>query len=133
MTINTNTNTLAGFTFPVVDGTDVYQFDEIRCLVDDHADGSTFVEGDETDGFTIRVRQQGINPSIGFGWTWDEAWLDAAKEILNGADGNGYSNGDSWDDLKSATEYLESLDADDEYRPIFESRIATLIAAGATL
>ena len=132
MTMN-KTNTLAGFTFPVVDGTDVYQFDQIQRLVDDHADGSTFVEGDDTDGFFIRVRQQGINPSIGSGWTEDEAWLDAAKKILSGANGPGYSNHDLWDDLESLTEALNELDADDEYRPIFESRVATLIAAGATL
>jgi len=131
--MNTNTKTLAGFTFPVIDGTNVYQFDEILSLVDDHADGSTFVEGDETDGFSIRVRQQGYCPSIGSGWTWDKAWLDAAKEILNGADGAGYSNCDSWDDLESATKTLNEMDADDEYRSIFESRVATLIAAGATL
>jgi hypothetical protein len=127
------TNTHAGFTFRVVDGTDVYQFDQIQRLVDDHADGSTFVEGDDEDGFSIRVRQQGYCPSIGSGWTEQEAWQDAAGKILHGADGNGYSNCDSWDDLKSATEYLESLDADDEFRSIFESRVATLIAAGATL
>lgn len=129
----TQTNTLAGFTFPVIDGTGVYQFDEIETLVRDHADGSTFVEGDDQDGWTIRVRQYAIKPTIGSGWTEDEAWQDAAAKILHGADGDGYSNNDSWDDLKSATEALNEMDADDEYRSIFESRIATLIAAGATL
>jgi hypothetical protein len=125
------TNTLAGWIFPVIDGTDVYQFDQIERLVCDHADGDAYAEGDDQDGWTIRVRQYAIKPSIGSGWTEQEAWQDAAAKILNGADGSGYSNCDSWDDLKSATEYLESLDADDEYRSIFESRIATLIAAGA--
>jgi len=127
------TNTLAGFTFPVTDGYAVYQFDQIWRLVCDHADGDAVAEGCDVDGWTIRVRQQAIKPSIGSGWTEQEAWQDAAKEILSGATGNGYSNCDSWDDLKSATEALESMDADDEYRSIFESRIATLIAAGATL
>jgi len=127
------TNTFAGFTFPVTDGTDVYQFDQIWRLVCDHADGDAYAEGDDEEGWTISVRQYAIKPSIGSGWTEQEAWQDAAEWILSGANGNGYSNCDSWDDLKSATEYLESLDADDEYRSIFESRIATLIAAGATL
>jgi len=126
-------NTLAGFTFPVVDGTDVYHFDEIETLVRDHADGEAVAEGCDVDGWTIRVRQYAIKPSIGSGWTELEAWQDAAEKILNGANGSGYSNDDSWNDLKSATEALESMDADDEYRSIFESRIATLIAAGATL
>ena len=125
-------NTLAGFTFPVVDGTNVYQFDEIETLVRDRADGDAYAEGDDQEGWTIRVRMNAINPAIGSGDTELEAWQDAAKEILNGANGNGYSNCNSWDDLKSATEYLESLDADDEYRSIFESRVNTLIAAGAT-
>ena len=127
------TNTLAGFTFPVVDGHDVYQFDEIETLVRDHADGDAYAEGNDEDGWFIFVRQFAMKPAIGSGDTEQEAWQNAAEEILSGANRNGYSNCDSWDDLKSATEYLESLDADDEYRSIFESRIATLIAAGATL
>jgi hypothetical protein len=126
------TNTLAGFTFPVIDGTDVYQFDQIERLVRDHADGDVFAKCDDTDGWAIQVKNL-FKSVLGSGDTEQEAWLDAAKEILSGANGNGYSNDDSWDDLKSATEHLESLDADDEYRSIFESRIATLIAAGATL
>jgi len=126
------TNTLAGFTFPVVDGHDVYQFDEIETLVRDHADGDAYAEGDDEDGWFIRVKNL-FKSVLGSGDTEQEAWMDAAEWILSGANGNGYSNCDSWDDLKSATEYLESLDADDEYRSIFESRIATLIAAGATL
>ena len=97
------TNTLAGWTFPVIDGTDVYQFDQIERLVCDHADGDAYAEGDDNDGWTIRVRQYAIKPSIGSGWTEQEAWADAAQEILNGANGSGYSNNDSWDDLKSAT------------------------------
>jgi hypothetical protein len=125
-------NTLAGFTFPVTDGTDVYQFDEIETLVRDHADGDAYAEGDDNEGWTIRVRMNAIKPAIGSGWTELEAWQDAAEEILSGANSNGYSNCDSWDDFESATEYLESLDADDECRSIFESRAATLISAGAT-
>jgi len=125
-------NTLAGFTFPVVDGTDVYHFDKIETLVRDHADGDAYAEGNDEEGWTIRVKNL-FKSVLGSGDTEQEAWMDAAKEILSGSNGNGYSNCDSWDDLKSATEYLESLDADDEYRSIFESRVNTLIAAGATL
>lgn len=126
-----NTFTLAGFTFPVIDGTDVYQFNEIETLVRDHVDGDAYAEGNDSEGWVIRVRQQAIKPAIGSGDTEAEAWADAAKEILNGANGSGYQNNDSWDDLKSATEMLNGMNADDESRYIFESRVAALIAAGA--
>lgn len=124
-------NTLAGFTFPVIDGTDVYQFDQIERLVRDHADGDAYAEGNDSEGWVIRVRQQAIKPAIGSGDTESEAWADAAKEILNGANGSGHQNNDAWDDLKSATEMLNGMDADDESRYVFESRVASLIAAGA--
>jgi len=127
-----NTNTLAGWIFPVINGTDVYQFDQIERLVCDHANGDAYAEGDDNEGWTIRVRQQAIKPSIGSGWTEEEAWQDAAEWILNGADGNGYRNHDSWDDLHSATEMLNDADDEDD-RKIWQERVDMLVAAGATL
>jgi len=126
------TNTLAGWIFPVTDGTDVYRFDEIETLVRDHADGDAYAEGDDNEGWSIRVRQQAIKPSIGSGCTEAEAWQDAAKEILSGANGSGYSNDNSWDDLKSATEMLNDSDDEDD-RKIWQELVDMLVAAGETL
>jgi len=125
------TNTLAGFTFPVVDGHDVYQFDEIETLVRDHAGGDAYAEGDDNEGWTIRVKNL-FKSVLGSGDTEQEAWMDAAKEILSGSNGNGYSNCDSWDDLESATEMLNDAD-DEDNRKIWQERVDMLVAAGATL
>jgi hypothetical protein len=126
------TNTLAGFTFPVTDGNTVYRFDQIERLVCDHADGDAYAVGDDNEGWTIRVRQYAIKPSIGSGWTELEAWQDAAEKILNGANGSGYSNDDSWDDLHSATEMLNDAD-DEDARKVWQELVDMLVAAGATL
>lgn len=125
------TNTFAGFTFPVTDGNDVYTIDDLRNLVDDHADGITDHEGDDREGWTVSVRQQGNDVTIGSGDTLDEAIADAAQRILNGDNGSGYSNNDSWDDLHSATEMLNDADDEDD-RKIWQERVDMLVAAGAT-
>jgi len=126
----TQSTAISGFTFPVTDGIDVYTIDNLRSLVDDHADGITDYEGDDREGWTVSVRQQGNDVTIGSGDTLEEAIADAAQRILNGDNGPGLANGEPWDDLHSATEMLN--DADDEGdRDIWSARVDMLLAAGA--
>lgn len=125
------TNPLSNFTFPVTDGHAVYFADDYMSIVRDHTDGDPYVKGDADSGFVIYVRQQAYHPAIGCGETEELAWMDAAAEILNNNNGQGYANLDSWDDLKSAREALADYADDDEskYREHFSQVIAMLEAS----